>query len=123
MKPRMSSLNEVELAGWGLYPRVKSHLVEPESEGDVRSALDAAGTIARGLGRSYGDPAINSHRTVLGMTRLDRVLSFDEATGVVRCEAGVSLSTLIDQFAPRGWFPMITPGTRWVTGTRVRAKV
>jgi FAD/FMN-containing dehydrogenase len=115
MKPRMSSLNEVELAGWGLYPRVKSHLVEPESEGGVRAALDAAGTIARGLGRSYGDPAINSHRTVLGMTRLDRVLSFDEATGVVRCEAGVSLSTLIDEFAPRGWFPMITPGTRWVT--------
>lgn len=110
-----SDTHMVELSGWGLSPRVKCHLVEPESEADVARALDADGTIARGLGRSYGDPAINEGRTVLGMTRLDRVLGFDEATGVVRCEAGVSLSQLIERFAPRGWLPLITPGTRFVT--------
>ncbi|MBL8916791.1 MAG: FAD-binding oxidoreductase [Archangium sp.] len=105
----------VALSGWGLYPTVDCKLVEPESERDVARALDVNGTIARGLGRSYGDPAINERRTVLGMTKLDRVLGFDDATGVLRCEAGVSLSQVIERFAGRGWFPMITPGTRWVT--------
>ena len=31
------------------------------------------------------------------------------------CEAGVSLERIIHDFAPRGWFPMITPGTKFVT--------
>jgi decaprenylphospho-beta-D-ribofuranose 2-oxidase len=106
---------KTELSGWGLYPRSNATLSEPETIGGVKAALFDSGVIARGLGRSYGDPAMNAGRTVVGMTRLDRVLSFDAATGVVRCEAGVSLSQLIDAFAPRGWFPLITPGTRHVT--------
>ena len=105
----------IELSGWGLYPRSRATLREPETVDGVRALLSERGTIARGLGRSYGDPAMNDHRLVVGMTRFDRVLAFDAATGVVRCEAGVSLSRLIELFAPRGWFPLITPGTRHVT--------
>ncbi len=104
-----------ELTGWGLYPRSRSRLVAPETVSDIRRGLSPEGTIARGLGRSYGDPAINDGRTVIGMTRFNRVLAFDEATGLLTCEAGMSLSEIIDTFAPRGWFPAITPGTRYVT--------
>jgi decaprenylphospho-beta-D-ribofuranose 2-oxidase len=104
-----------ELTGWGLYPRSQANLVEPDTVAGIRRALDAHGTIARGLGRSYGDAAMNDGRTVLGLTHFDRVLAFDETTGVVRCEAGVSLSQLIERFAPKGWFPLVTPGTRFVT--------
>nr|MCH9687539.1 FAD-binding oxidoreductase [Deltaproteobacteria bacterium] len=78
-------------------------------------ALDASGTIARGLGRSYGDAAINADLQVLGMSKVDRYLAFDETTGTLVCEAGVSLARIITDFAPRGWFPMITPGTKFVT--------
>lgn len=109
----MSGLTE--LSGWGLYPRSRTTLLEPETVDGLRAALRASGTIARGLGRSYGDAAMNHERTVVGMTRFDRVLSFDERSGVVRCEAGVSLSQLIGSFASKGWFPLITPGTRHVT--------
>ncbi|MFO0594977.1 MAG: FAD-binding oxidoreductase [Myxococcaceae bacterium] len=109
------SASRVELSGWGLYPKSSCEVREPETEAGVRAALDPNGTIARGLGRSYGDAATNDLRVVLDMTRMDRVLSFDEATGEVRCEAGVSLSALIERFAPRGFFPLITPGTRFVT--------
>jgi decaprenylphospho-beta-D-ribofuranose 2-oxidase len=42
-------------------------------------------------------------------------LSFDESTGTLTCEAGLSLDQVIREFTPRGWFPMITPGTKFVT--------
>ena len=77
--------------------------------------MDRAGTIARGLGRSYGDAALNAGGQVLGLRRLDRYLGFDADTGVLTCEAGVSLEEIIRDFAPRGWFPLITPGTKFVT--------
>jgi FAD/FMN-containing dehydrogenase len=43
------------------------------------------------------------------------LLSFDEATGVLRAEAGVSLAQLVRDFGPRGFLPLITPGTKAVT--------
>jgi len=103
------------LWGWGANLRADCVLVEPETPDDVARRLDRNGTIARGLGRSYGDAALNSGRQVLGLARVDRYLAFDAATGTLTCEAGVSLAQLIDDFTPRGWFPMITPGTKFVT--------
>src|SRR6202142_1929363 len=103
------------LSGWGANLRADCVLVEPETPPEVAARLDHAGTIARGLGRSYGDAALNAGGQVLGLRRVDRYLSFDEATGTLTCEAGVSLERLIADFAPRGWFPMITPGTKFVT--------
>jgi decaprenylphospho-beta-D-ribofuranose 2-oxidase len=73
------------------------------------------GFLPRGLGRAYGDAALNSEGGVILMERLDRFLAFDEATGVVRCEAGVSLAELIATFLPRGWFLPVTPGTKFCT--------
>ncbi len=103
------------LTGWGANLRADCYLVEPATQRQAVDWVDRNGTIARGLGRSYGDAAINAAAQVLGMTRLDRYLSFDEATGTLSCEAGVSLERIIADFAPRGWFPMITPGTKLVT--------
>jgi FAD/FMN-containing dehydrogenase len=90
-------------------------LVEPEQPEQLRAWIDRAGTIPRGLGRSYGDAALNGGGQVLGMTRINRYLAFDDATGTLTCEAGVSLADIIRTYAPRGWFPMVTPGTKFVT--------
>jgi FAD/FMN-containing dehydrogenase len=103
------------LAGWGNNLRADCLLTEPELPGEAAASLDRAGTVARGLGRSYGDAALNGGGQVLGLRKLDRILSFDDATGTLTCEAGVSLDEIIRSFAPRGWFPMITPGTKFVT--------
>ncbi len=103
------------LSGWGLYPRGECCLTEPETVDELRRTLDERSTIPRGLGRSYGDPAINSGGQVVATTRLDRYLAFDAERGVLTCEAGVSLERIIDTFGPRGWFPAITPGTKYVT--------
>ncbi len=103
------------LAGWGANLRADCLFSEPATPADLSEALDPASTIARGLGRSYGDCAINAGKQVLGTTRLNRLLSFDPATGTLVCEGGASLEAIIDAYAPQGWFPMITPGTKFVT--------
>jgi decaprenylphospho-beta-D-ribofuranose 2-oxidase len=111
----LSRSGTTRLSGWGGNLRADCLLREPELPGELASWLDPAGTIARGLGRSYGDAALNGGGQVLGLGRLDRYLSFDPDAGALTCEAGVSLEQIIRDFAPRGWFPMITPGTKFVT--------
>ena len=103
------------LSGWGANKWVDCEMAEPETPEQLSKWLNPAGTIARGLGRSYGDAAINGGGQVIGMARLNRFLAFDATEGRVTCEAGVSLEDIIRTFAPRGWFPAITPGTKFVT--------
>ncbi|MCB1137958.1 MAG: FAD-binding oxidoreductase [Leptospiraceae bacterium] len=76
---------------------------------------DYSDIVARGLGRSYGDQAMNSRGYVVPCTDKNRFLAFDERSGELECEAGVSLFEIIEVFGPRGFFPMITPGTKFVT--------
>ena len=103
------------IAGWGNYPRVECDVHAVDDARRLRELLDAKGTIARGLGRSYGDPALLERGSVLDLTGLDRMLAFDEETGRLTCEAGASLDDVLRTFGPRGWLPMITPGTKHVT--------
>jgi len=110
-----ATLSPTVLTGWGANFRATCELTEPETPADVARQLDRRGVCPRGLGRSYGDPAVNSGGRVVGMTRLDRYLGFDESTGTLICESGVSLEQIIRDFVPRGFFPMITPGTKYVT--------
>src|SRR6187402_2038272 len=79
------------LAGWGANVRSDCVLREADTERQVAALVDHAGTIARGLGRSYGDAALNAGKRVLRMTRMDRYLAFEESTGTLTCEAGTSL--------------------------------
>ncbi|WP_298884630.1 FAD-binding oxidoreductase [uncultured Bradyrhizobium sp.] len=102
------------VSGWGRFPVVDTEMLRPRSFGAVGEAVAVTGTIARGNGRAYGDAAIGAARTI-AMTALDRVRSFDPATGRIRLEAGVLLSDLIDTFGPRGFFPFVVPGTRFVS--------
>ena len=69
----------------------------------------------RGLGRSYGDAAQNGGGDVVRCTQLDRILELDVAKGTCTVEAGVSIEMLMRVFLPLGWFPMVVPGTRYVT--------
>ncbi|MFO8155210.1 MAG: FAD-binding protein [Pseudomonadota bacterium] len=107
------------LGGWGNYPRADVEALELPSplalERDPEGAREwsAEPAIARGMGRSYGDSALAPR--VLGMTGNDRLLAFDDDTGVLVCEGGVTLDTIARRFVSRGWFLPVTPGTRFVT--------
>ncbi|MBB3189398.1 FAD-binding oxidoreductase [Halomonas cerina] len=68
-----------------------------------------------GNGRSYGDVCLNDHGTLLVTRGLDRFIDFDPQTGLLRCEAGMTLAEVLALVVPQGWFLPSTPGTRQVT--------
>jgi decaprenylphospho-beta-D-ribofuranose 2-oxidase len=105
-----------QASGWGRFPVGETDLYRPERLRSLDAALACSGsTLARGLGRSYGDASFNSAGATVLMQRLNRFLSFDPATGILDCEAGVSFAELLDVFVARGFFPPVTPGTKFVT--------
>ncbi|WP_353361789.1 FAD-binding oxidoreductase [Acidovorax sp. FG27] len=67
------------------------------------------------MGRSYGDVALNPGGTLWLTAPQDRMVSWDETTGELTCEAGVLLRDIQQAFVPRGWMLPVTPGTQIVT--------
>lgn len=109
----------MKLSGWGRYPVVEAQVHAPRTREAVQELVRSAGAtgagvIARGNGRAYGDSAISRSAT-LNMHHFNRMVAFDQETGLLVAEAGVLLADVITAFLPRGWFPMVTPGTRFVT--------
>jgi FAD/FMN-containing dehydrogenase len=106
-------------ASWGRYPRAThSHVHQPAWNDEVEGVLDSAAPgslLPHGLGRSYGDSCLNADRELIDCRRLNRILGFDESTGMLRSESGVSFADIIDVFLPKGWFLPVTPGTKFVT--------
>jgi len=106
------------LSGWGRTAPSAARVVEPLDNAEIArrlAAADARGVIARGLGRSYNDAAQNAGGVVLDLTRLRSIRSFDGAAGVVAASASTSIDDLLQLLVPRGWFPPVSPGTRFVT--------
>jgi FAD/FMN-containing dehydrogenase len=71
--------------------------------------------LPHGLGRSYGDSCLNDNAAMVHTRLLDHAIAFDSSTGLLRCEAGVSLAEILDMCVPLGWFLPVTPGTKFVT--------
>lgn len=103
------------VSGWGRYPVVETEWLETSSPAQAGTATAThPGMIAQGNARAYGDAAIGQDVT-LAMGGLDRMISFDPVAGVLDAEAGVLLGDIITALLPRGWFPFVVPGTRFVT--------
>ncbi len=106
------------LSGWGRTAPTLATVYRPDDLERIVTRVAAPGPrglIARGLGRSYGDAAQNAGGDVLSCSNLDSVLAIDVEKGTVTVESGVSLDTLLRVLLPLGWFPMVIPGTSYVT--------
>ncbi|MGH7448375.1 MAG: FAD-binding oxidoreductase, partial [Longimicrobiales bacterium] len=102
---------------WGRWPRRRHAGVvtldwscAPPDLGAIDGPL-----LAYGLGRSYGDVCLNEGGVLLDTKRMCRIIQFDRESGLLHCDAGLSLSDLLDVVVPHGWFPPVTPGTRHIT--------
>ena len=104
-----------KISGWGNYPMIKAQVSSPRQARELQESRRYPEITVRGLGRSYGDQSIDPKAVVTDTHRLNHFLDFDEERGVLTCQAGVSLAEIITTFAPRGWFPVINPGTKYVT--------
>ena len=106
------------MTSWGRVRRLRASLATPAFLDQIPRVLNAEPgrkLLGVGLGRSYGDSGLNEGGAVIDMTALDRVIAFDPQTGIIRAEAGLSLSELLRIVVPHGWFLPTTPGTRFVT--------
>ena len=106
------------MVGYEAWGRIKPH------QGDVlffdkekpAHTFDASeSVVAYGMGRSYGDQCLNQQGAICVTQALNHFISFDEQTGVLRCEAGVLLKEVNELTIPRGWMLPVTPGTQFVT--------
>jgi decaprenylphospho-beta-D-ribofuranose 2-oxidase len=117
-RPAGDRHERIALTGWGRTAPTVADVTEPAGLAEVPTLVGAAprrGVIARGLGRSYNNAAQNGGGLVVRTTRLRQITGLDPVTGLVTCEAGVSLGQLMTTALPLGWFVPVSPGTRQVT--------
>ncbi|MEO8557998.1 MAG: FAD-binding oxidoreductase [Rhodospirillales bacterium] len=105
------------LTGFGRIHPSLAHVLRPQRRGQLLTALaqSEGAVLARGYGRAYGDAAQIDGGTVFDMTRLDRLLDFDPASGILICEAGAKLSDIDRIFAAHGFALPVVPGTGMVS--------
>ena len=97
-----------KVSNWSNYPIKETELKQFRGEINTTEKF-----ITRGMGRCYGDAALAD--TVLSTLQHNLFLSFNEETGELSCQAGVTLKDILDVFVPKGWFIPVTPGTKFIT--------
>lgn len=120
-------LEAQKLNGWGrTAPTTAEVLTTPDLDIIVDAVRQVAeqndskpdylkrGVIARGMGRSYGDPAQNAGGLVIDMQPLNKIHSIDPDSAIVDVDGGVTLDQLMKAALPYGLWVPVLPGTRQV---------
>ena len=119
---------EQSLHGWGRTARTSAHVLSTADVEAIQAAVAQVaddnsdkpehlkrGVIARGMGRSYGDPAQNAGGLVVDMQPLNKIHSIDPESALVDVDGGVTLDQLMKAALPYGLWVPVLPGTRQVT--------
>ena len=103
------------VSSWGRLEAPPHDIVELTDRDTVAASLARGPGIAYGMGRSYGDACLNPGGVLWRTAGLDRLISFDPASGRLVCEAGVVLRDIQKLMIPRRWSLPVVPGTQFVT--------
>jgi decaprenylphospho-beta-D-ribofuranose 2-oxidase len=104
----------MKIYGWGRYPTIDAQVLLPQTRSACVDLLKGNQIVLpRGMGRSYGDSANSS--SVIQTDYLDHFMELNESTGVLTCEAGVSIREILQLIVPKGWFVPVTPGSSFVS--------
>ncbi len=114
----LNSFTQFENFGHSL--RAPSYCFRPECAEEIHEVFQLAKkqgltVTARGAGRSYNDAALNGGGILLDMSGMSRIQEWDPASGLVKCEPGVTLEKLWQRVEPDGWWPPVVSGTMKTT--------
>ena len=106
-----------KIQAWGRLSNTEHqvvHLITPsQAVKQLQQCTDVG--IAHGMGRSYGDAALNGEGIVWLTTAMNHLIAFDLNTGILHCEAGTTLQDIHRTLIPQGWMLPVTPGTQMIT--------
>lgn len=105
----------MNFSSWGRYPKAIGKEISYKWRHDLFPKADGRSILPVGCGRSYGDSCLNNNANILHISPLNRLINFDDETGILKCEGGVTLDEILKFAVPRGWFLPVTPGTKFVT--------
>jgi len=116
----LSRNNFTQLENFGHSLRASSYCFYPTSVEEIEKVFRLAKktgltVTARGAGKSYNDASLNGGGIVLDMSAMSQILEWDSASGVVRCQPGVTLEQLWQCVEPYGWWPPVVSGTMKTT--------
>jgi decaprenylphospho-beta-D-ribofuranose 2-oxidase len=114
----METLNNTftTLENFGHSLSAPSYRFTPTTPDEIYEAFllakrEALTVTLRGAGRSYNDAALNGGGIVLDLTDMNQIIEWDSSSGVIRCEAGVTVEQLWHKVLPDGWWPPVVSGT------------
>ena len=118
MKPLTHTFTTLENFGHSLS--APSYRLQPRNTEEISKAFHLAKksgltVTLRGAGRSYNDAAMNGGGIVIDLSSMNRILAWEAGSGLVRCEAGVTLEQLWQAVLPDGWWPPVVSGTMTTT--------
>ncbi len=107
----------MRIASWGRLTADEHTVLDAYSPAEIAGVLapSRGPVLAYGMGRSYGDVCLNPGGQLVRIHGMARFLDFDPSTGLLTCEAGVTLADISSTFVPRGWRLGVVPGTEQVT--------
>ena len=91
------------VSNWGKTPTIEANVIPFHSQQQLKEAVaNTTNGITRGMGRCYGDSAL--HSTIIQTTEFNQIQSFDEKTGIICCEAGIQLNTILQHIVKKDGF-------------------
>lgn len=102
-----------KIHNWSRTQQVFSEVWQPTLSDRV--ILPQRKLTMRGKGNSYGDAALTPDHAVIESQYLTRFINFNETTGLLTVESGMSMADILAFGFARGWYLPVVPGTRWVT--------
>ena len=110
----MDFINTKKIKSWAKYYFGDYQLYQPRTIDEVKLLLSKnTKLISSGGFRSYGDSAINE--IIINSKYFNKIISFDEETGILKAESGITINEMIKFLLPKGWFLKVTPGTKFAT--------
>ena len=104
------------ISGWGNNLVVNSNIIYPKNINEIIGIIKdfkSEGILVRGMGRSYGDVALNEN--IISLKYYKKTLELDEKDGFLKCSSNVTISEINDLIISKGWFLNITPGSKFVS--------